>query len=125
MFALDQRELSLAFSNYQKDEEGALLDLANHFQSNGWLTTGSKGAVLAVMNQLKSCPAFTLTVKDTIGAGDAFFALASMMAAVGAPLEAGTFIGNIAGALAANIVGNKEAVEKVNVLKYANTLLNV
>lgn len=125
VFALDQRELSLAFSNYQKDEEGALLDLANHFRSNGWLTTGSKGAVLAEKNQLKSCPAFTLTVKDTIGAGDAFFALASMMAAVGAPLEAGTFIGNIAGALAANIVGNKEAVEKVNVLKYAGTLLNV
>lgn len=24
-----------------------------------------------------------------------------------------------------NIVGNKEAVEKVNVLKYANTLMNV
>ena len=48
-----------------------------------------------------------------------------MMAAVGAPLEAGMFIGNIAGALAANIAGNKEAVEKVNVLKYANTLLNI
>ena len=44
---------------------------------------------------------------------------------VGAPREVGTFMGNIAGALAANIVGNKEAVEKVNVLKYASTLLNV
>ena len=71
------------------------------------------------------CPAFTLKVKDTIGAGDAFFAVASAYCAAGAPGEIGTFVGNIAGALAANIIGNKEAVEKVNVLKYASTLLNV
>ena len=46
-------------------------------------------------------------------------------AAAGAPGEIGTFMGNIAGALATNIIGNKESVEKVNVLKYAGTLLNV
>lgn len=86
---------------------------------------GSQGAVAVDEGQLYPCPAFTLKVKDTIGAGDAFFALASMAAAVGAPMEVGTFIGNIAGALAANIVGNREAIEKVNVLKYANTLLNI
>ncbi len=40
-------------------------------------------------------------------------------------MEVGTFMGNIAGALAANIVGNKDSVEKVNVLKYASTLLNI
>lgn len=125
VFTLDQRELDLAFSNYHRGEEDALLDLAKHFGSNGWLTTGSKGAVLVEDGQLRSCPAFTLKVKDTIGAGDAFYALASMTAAVGAPLEVGTFMGNIAGALAANIVGNKEALEKVNVMKYASTLLNV
>jgi len=34
-------------------------------------------------------------------------------------------MGNIAGALASNIIGNKEPVEKVNVLKYASTLLNI
>lgn len=125
VFTLDQRELDLAFSNYHRGEEEALLDLAKHFGSSGWLTTGSRGAVLIEDGVAKSCPAFTLKVKDTIGAGDAFYALASMMAAVGAPMEVGTFMGNISGALAANIVGNKEAVEKVNVMKYASTLMNV
>lgn len=125
VFTLDQRELDLAFSNYHRGEEEALLDLAKHFGSSGWLTTGSRGAVLVEEGELKSCPAFTLKVKDTIGAGDAFYALASMTATVGAPMEVGTFMGNIGGALAANIVGNKDAVEKVNVLKYASTLLNV
>ncbi len=125
VFSLDQKELSLAFSNYGNEEEELLLQLAEYFKSKGWLTMGAQGAIAIENGKLHPCPAFTLKVKDTIGAGDAFFALASMSAAVGAPMEAGTFMGNIAGALAANIVGNKEAIEKVNVLKYANTLLNI
>lgn len=125
VFVLDQKELELAFSEYQTEESDSLLRLAKHFQNKGWLTRGSQGAVSVENGVMKECPAFTLKVKDTIGAGDAFFALASLTSAAGAPLEAGTFMGNIAGALAANIIGNKEPVEKVNVLKYASTLLNI
>ncbi len=125
VFALDQKELGLAFSDYQQEEEELLVRLAEHFNSCGWLTQGSLGATSVEKKELKRCPAFVLKVKDTIGAGDAFFALASMAVAAGASIEVGTFMGNIAGALAANIVGNKEAIEKVNVLKYASTLLNI
>ncbi len=125
VFALDQKELGLAFTNYQNEESESLIKLAEYFGSRGWLTMGSQGAVAVENGKLQPCPAFTLKVKDTIGAGDAFFALSAMVAATGAPMEIGTFIGNIAGALAANIVGNREAIEKVNVLKYANTLLNI
>lgn len=127
VFTLDQKELGLAFSDYHQGEaeEEALVKLAEHFGSHGWLTQGSKGAVCVEGDEVKPCPAFTLKVKDTIGAGDAFFALAALTVAVGAPIEVGTFMGNIAGALAANIVGNKESIEKVNVLKYASTLLNI
>lgn len=125
-FALDQKELKLAFSDYSLEETTALKKLAKHFQCSGWLTQGAAGATtINEQGELISCPAFTLKVKDTIGAGDAFFSLASVCAAAGAPYEVGTFVGNIAGALASNIVGNKTSVEKVNVLKYANTLLNV
>jgi bifunctional ADP-heptose synthase (sugar kinase/adenylyltransferase) len=125
VFALDQKELGLAFSNYHQEEDEKLIRLADYFHSRGWLTRGSLGATAVENGQLVTCPAFTLKVKDTIGAGDAFFSLASLAVAAGAPIEVGTFLGNIAGALAANIVGNKESVEKVNVLKYASTLLNI
>lgn len=124
-FALDQQELQLAFPMYADDEEPAFKKLAEHLHGNGWLTRGSLGAYGIKDGEIHECPAFTLTVKDTVGAGDAFFAIAGLYAALDAPVEVGTFVGNIAGALGANIVGNKEAVEKVNVLKYANTLLNV
>lgn len=124
-FTLDQQELKFAFPEYAMDEESSLKKLSTHLKGMGWLTRGAKGAYGICAERIQTCPAFTLTVKDTIGAGDAFFAMAGIFAAAGAPMEIGTFIGNIGGALGANIVGNKEAVEKVNVLKYASTLMNV
>lgn len=125
IFTLDQQELKLAFPEYIMDERLSLSKLAEHLKGDGWLTRGSKGAFEVCDGNIQECPAFSLNVKDTIGAGDAFFAMAGIFAAAGAPMEVGTFIGNIGGALGANIIGNKEAIEKVNVLKYASTLLNV
>lgn len=125
VFTLDQQELKLALPALADDETAGLEKLSDHFHGDGWLTRGSYGAWGIDKGNIQECPAFTLTVKDTVGAGDAFFAVAGLYAATGAPIEVGTFMGNIGGALGANIVGNKEPIEKVNVLKYANTLMNV
>lgn len=125
VFTVDQQELKLAFPEEAGDEKAGLRKLAGHLKGCGFLTRGSKGAYGIGKAGIQDCPAFTLNVKDTIGAGDAFFAVAGIFTAAGAPPEAGIFAGNVAGALGANIVGNKEAVEKVNVLKYAGTLMNI
>lgn len=124
-FTLDQQELSLAYPSYSDNEETRLKKLEKHLSGKGWLTRGALGALQIDDGNIESCPAFTLSVKDTIGAGDAFFALAGIFTAAGAPTEIGTFMGNIGGAIGANIVANKESVEKVNALKFASTLLNV
>lgn len=129
-FSLDQGELALAYPGIVTDEKASLLKLQSKLGGAGWLTRGSYGAY-GIQNDVDSvghiaeCPAFTLNVKDTIGAGDAFYAVAGIFAAVGASMEIGMVMGNVAGALGANIVGNKDAIEKVNVLKYVSTLLNV
>lgn len=125
VFSLDQNELILAYPSHSDDEETKLKKLGKHLNGNGWLTRGALGAWQIDQGKVEECPAFTLTVKDTIGAGDAFYSLAGIFTAAGAPIEIGTFIGNISGALGANIIGNKEAVEKVNVLKFASTLMNI
>ena len=125
VFVLDQGELKLAYPGLMGNEDEALRKLSKHLGGRGWLTKGSLGAQGIEDNEIERCPAFTLTVKDTIGAGDAFFSMAGIFSAAGVPMEVGTFMGNIGGALGANIIGNKEAVEKVNVLKYADTLMNV
>lgn len=125
LFSLDQQELKLAFPEVALDEQAGLRKLAGHLGGFGWLTRGSMGAYGIEKDVIIECPAFALNVKDTIGAGDAFFAVAGIFSAAGAFMELGTFLGNIGGALGANIIGNKDAIEKVNVLKYANTLMNI
>ncbi len=124
-FTLDQQEINLAYPSYSDDEKTKLKKLGSHLDGIGWLTRGALGAMQIEQGRTTECPAFTLSVKDTIGAGDAFLALAGIFAAAGAPAEIGTFMGNIGGALGANIVGNREHIEKVNALKFASTLLNV
>ena len=97
--------------------------LAKKLKAQGWLTRGSKGATAITGSKLIDCPALVLDVVDTIGAGDAFYSMAGLMAAAGASVEAGMFMGNVAGALASNVIGNKESLNKVDVLKFVSTLL--
>lgn len=129
-FSLDQTELKLAYPDIVVEEKNSLQKLRDRLGGMGWLTRGSNGAY-GIIAQSKNeqpvyeCPAFTLNVRDTIGAGDAFYAVAGIFSAVGASSELCMVMGNIAGALGANIVGNKESIEKANVLKYASTLMNV
>ena len=119
-------ELRLALPGLAADEDKSLRRLSALLHSKqAWLTRGSAGAWGLSADGKEECPAFTLSVTDTIGAGDAFYALAGLFSAVGAPLAVGTVMGNIAGALGANIVGNKKSVQRADVLKFASTLLNV
>ena len=126
LFCLDQQELFLAMPMYLGDEENALRELAKCLGcSKGCLTRGASGAAYIDGSNFMKCPAFSLHVKDTVGAGDSFYSVAGIYAAMGASMDIVTVMGNIGGALGANIIGNKEAVEKVNVLKYAATMMNV
>lgn len=124
-FTLDQKELHLAMGTDRKGDLELLGELEQILHAPVWLTRGANGSMCVCEGQTFSCPALTLDVIDTIGAGDAFFSLVSLCAAVGAPAEVANFMGNVGGALAANIVGNREAIQKVNVLKFINTLLNI
>ena len=128
IFTLDERELNLACANRTSEPGVLLAQLMTHFKNSnaGWATLGSLGSICIEKSQdISRTPALTLTVQDTVGAGDAFFSLAGLCARVGAPVEVTSFIANIAGALAANILGNSRAVTKAEVLKFATTLLKI
>lgn len=124
-FTLDQRELSLAYSTASQDYQYFLAKLKKQLNTSmGWLTLGSLGALAIDRDEsVSQGPALTLVVQDTVGAGDAFYTLSSLCAKSGLPVEIGTFFGNIAGALKANVLGNSKAVNKVDFLKCAATLL--
>lgn len=126
-FCLDETEIRLAFSR----RKGDCTDLAHRLREQlgarqGWLTLGSSGSLgVDAQGTEDRAPALTLHVTDTIGAGDAFFALASMSACLDQPVPVGSFLGNLAGAMAANVLGNARPVEKAPLLKFATTVLNV
>ncbi|MEG3969499.1 PfkB family carbohydrate kinase [Microcoleus sp. T2B6] len=124
-FCLDEQEIRLAFSSRYGDHTHLLKRLHQHLGAQqGWLTLGSSGSLgMNVKGEEELTPALTLDVKDTIGAGDAFFALASLSAKLELPVAIGSLLGNLAGAIAANTLGNAEPVDKARLLKFATTVL--
>ena len=88
------------------------------------VTHGNHGCV--TYDRAGSCrriPAFTETVVDTMGAGDAFFSVSAPLVAAGGDMHHVGFIGNAVGALKVGIVGHRRSVEKSALLKYLITLL--
>jgi sugar/nucleoside kinase (ribokinase family) len=63
-------------------------------------------------------------IVDTIGAGDAYLSVTSLLAKHGATTDEIAFIGNAVGAMAVKILGNKSYIEKPALLKYIKTLLS-
>ena len=88
------------------------------------VTHGNQGCVTFEQGgECRRIPAFTETVVDTMGAGDAFFAVTAPLVAAGGAIDLVGFIGNAVGALKVGIVGHRRSVEKAALLKYLVTLL--
>jgi len=125
VFTLDQTEMHLAVGRREIDFGQELTHLATHLGSSyAWLT---RGAHLTLgrncVKAISACPPLEYTVVDTIGAGDAFCAVASLAAASRVPLNVATFMGQLAGAQAVKIVGNAEPISKARLLKGGVSML--
>lgn len=68
-------------------------------------------------------PAFTNTVVDTVGAGDAFLSVTAPLVSTGAPMDLVGFIGNAAGAMKVGIVGHRRSIEKPALVKFLTAIL--
>ena len=88
------------------------------------VTHGSAGCfTLEGSPPVAQVPAFRRDIVDTVGAGDAFFAVAAPFAAAGADAELCGFIGNVAGAIKVGVVGHRDSTTKLALLRYISTLL--
>lgn len=125
-FVVDQRELRLPFGQSLDEDDILLRRLSEQFGSHyAWVTQGANGALGLSGGEKSEMPALTLHVKDTVGAGDAFYSLAALAALHDMPIDIATLLANIAGAIKTNIVGNAEPVKKIDLLKFLSTVLNV
>jgi rfaE bifunctional protein kinase chain/domain/rfaE bifunctional protein nucleotidyltransferase chain/domain len=87
-------------------------------------TRGSQGSLCYKReNGFVSVPALATKVVDRVGAGDAVFALTSLLVAQDVPMEVVGFVGNTVGALAVSIIGNKSSVEKKPLIRSIQSFL--
>jgi len=124
-FTLDQTEMNLAVGRREIDFSRELTGLAAQLGSRyAWLTRGATETLgRNCQKDLCKCAPFERNVVDTLGAGDAFCATASLAAASGLPLNLATFMGQLAGAQAVKIVGNSESISKGKFLKAGQSML--
>jgi rfaE bifunctional protein kinase chain/domain/rfaE bifunctional protein nucleotidyltransferase chain/domain len=126
MVSIDAPEAQLATRDrFSRIEDLVTENLSKQIDCDRIIVThGQDGCVIYDAEEgVMRMPAFTKTVVDTVGAGDAFFAVSAPIAAVGAPMEVVAFAGNAAGGLKVGIVGHRRSIEKIPLLKYVSTLL--
>jgi cytidyltransferase-like protein len=124
-FTLDQTEINLTVGrrdlDYRKELSSLAVDLGSSY---AWLTRGVTETLgRNCQKELCSCAPFERSVVDSLGAGDAFCALASLAAVSQLPLDVATFMGQLAGAQAVKIVGNSEPIRKAKFLKGGMSML--
>tara|TARA_B100000674_G_scaffold328957_1_gene274685 strand:+ start:12035 stop:13576 length:1542 start_codon:yes stop_codon:yes gene_type:complete len=125
-FSLDEAEIKLVSgikkTNFSKELELLRQSLSSKY---AWLTRGAVETIgISNDKELSRCPSFENEVVDPVGAGDAFCTIASLAAAKGLPMDASTYLAQMAGAQAVRIIGNSEAIKKADLLKAAQTMIN-
>ena len=125
LICLDGPEARLAAQEKYADIEDVIKTLQKSINTNYFFVTlGSEGSIcINTRGEINRTPAFATKVVDIIGAGDAFFSYTAPCFALGMPMDLVSFIGNAVGALAVQIVGNKESVEKHELLEFIHTIL--
>jgi rfaE bifunctional protein kinase chain/domain/rfaE bifunctional protein nucleotidyltransferase chain/domain len=88
------------------------------------ITRGNLGALsLSKKFGLIGAPALATNVVDPVGAGDAFFAFTAPLAAMRVSQDLVVFIGNAVGALAVQIICNRDPVDPIDLKKFITTIL--
>jgi len=88
------------------------------------ITRGREGSFSYLNKRIENVPALISDkVIDTIGAGDVFLVLTSILYSVKANQLVTNIIGNIAGALKVDILGHSKAISKFNFYSVLNHIL--
>lgn len=128
---IDEPELRLAMQSKYTPIHDLVSDFADSYSGatvtitrghNGSITTlpGEKG--LAGKHFFES-PSVSSRIVDRVGAGDAYLAVSSLLAARKARPEVIGFVGNAVGAMAVEIVCNRSSMQAVPLFKFIKALL--
>jgi rfaE bifunctional protein kinase chain/domain/rfaE bifunctional protein nucleotidyltransferase chain/domain len=99
--------------------------LANRLGTRQFVVTRGRNGCLVHNHreEFVAVPSFAQNVVDRVGAGDSLFAITALASALGVANEMLGFVGNVAGSLAVQIIGNKKSIDKLSVQKYIVSLM--
>ena len=125
LITLNEGEIRWDARDQHGNVEGIIQDLSQRSGCERILVTrGHYGNLVYEGGDVfHAAPALATRVVDRVGAGDAVFALSVLYSAAGAPMEMVGFIGNVAGAIATGIMGNRTAVERSVLVRSIQSLL--
>ncbi len=121
---IDHAEMRLACHDQHGDLEPLIERVSKQlqcFRIN--VTLGHEGTIYYDNGIFYRVPVASWKVVDTIGAGDAVLAITSPLTYLGLDPELVAFIGNCAGALAVQYLGNKESIDPAHLRKLIETLM--
>lgn len=121
---IDEQELRLATHQKFTPVEDLTREVVEKLKTDKvMITRGHRGSTAYMGGQFHHTPVLSTKIVDRVGAGDAFLAITSPCVAAGFPMDLVSFIGNMAGALKVQIVGNKSSVEPDALLKAIDAML--
>jgi len=123
--SLTENELRLDQRDLQSDIRRMMNVVGLRLQADYLIMTrGKNGCVARSGNGMfYEIPTFAQSVVDRVGAGDAFLSVAALLAANREEAELVGFVGNCAGSLAVNIVGNQRSIDRQSLEKFITSLL--
>ncbi len=125
---IDEPELRLAMQAKYIPIKELILEFSKKYPNTLiTITRGHNGSVTSFekdgQREFFEFPSLSNKIVDRVGAGDAYFALTSLLAASGAPPELLGFLGNAAGAMAVEVVCNRTSTKSVALNKFIKALL--
>ena len=120
---MNEEELRLPLMQRFERIQHVIKEFHKRFRYNRFLVTqGKQGCVFFNHGKIYKAPAVAHQVVDTVGAGDAVFAVASLLSYSNVDNNLLPFISNCAGAIKAEYMGNKESVTKEKLLNFVKKI---
>ncbi|MAJ64418.1 MAG: cytidyltransferase [Alphaproteobacteria bacterium] len=124
--SLDEPEARLAISDKSCDSYELCKKLSRQVKFDVCsITFGKNGTKVYKDKKMAIIPALVKNPVDTLGAGDAYFAISSIFSSYLSNNNILGLIGNIAGAIKIQYLGHRSYVNKKKFLGYLKTLLNI
>ncbi len=116
---MDGTELKFAVGDRFSDYNVMIEKLYQKKKFKSFLVTlGKNGAAYYHGGTITHAPSLVSKVTDVVGAGDAVFSVASLLAYSQVPAELLAFLANCVGGIKVSIMGNKESITKEGLLQF-------